>query len=57
MYLVELKQRTVNETEQNESVLIVPSGIETLMKHTGKMCSGVLIVPSGIETVIPVVGL
>ena len=31
-------------------VLIVPSGIETLMKHTGKMCSGVLIVPSGIET-------
>ena len=31
-------------------VLIVPSGIETPMKHTGKMCSGVLIVPSGIET-------
>ena len=37
-------------TPHDFSVLIVPSGIETLMKHTGKMCSGVLIVPSGIET-------
>ena len=39
-----------NEHAWTGSVLIVPSGIETPMKHTGKMCSGVLIVPSGIET-------
>ena len=39
-----------NEHAWTGSVLNVPSGIETPMKHTGKMCSGVLIVPSGIET-------
>ena len=39
-----------NEHAWTGSVLIVPSGIETPMKHTGKMFCGVLIVPSGIET-------
>ena len=47
---MELKQVYLEWNGSQEEVLIVPSGIETLMKHTGKMCSGVLIVPSGIET-------
>ena len=47
---MELKHHMDNEHAWTGSVLIVPSGIETPMKHTGKMCSGVLIVPSGIET-------
>ena len=35
-----------------QSVLIVPSGIETLQPYVRRFCGWVLIVPSGIETMI-----
>ena len=53
MYLVELKPVAEKLLESMTDVLIVPSGIETIViLQKLKMSNSVLIVPSGIETFI-----